>query len=371
MKKFIYTLVLFISTAGSLCAQERTNTEKTFDIPDGWFKRRFFVDLGRGNKIRIDMDNMSDMQKVINIDSIITTLLHDIAALKDSLGDELAVRRIDYLPDSNGGKKVRIQQFRPKGSSFLVTDGDVSALKLEQDTVTIIGVVHYTAKYTMRKAFAATRHYRVSFYVNRLEELGGYIGKGLNEKMEAISKNRNAKIPWSKSPADGMYHMHGDHTISSRQPAGYMYGAGDYVNFYITVNAENYKNLFVPSVSAGAKFIFSNGYFKREIGLTSDMYFTFAKNSQGVTKTSINNFINLTWGQGVVKGDPRAESHLLFIMSLGYLARPSGDDFDKRSWRLGAGRLSLFGGKTRIEPAIFFHDLFKNTTPSIRISQGF
>jgi hypothetical protein len=109
--------------------------------------------------------------------------------LKDSLGDELLSRRIDYTIDSMGRKKIRIQQFSPKGSTFLVREGDVAALKLEQDTINIIGTVFYTAKYTLRKAFPETRNYRIRFFINDLSELKSYLNGNLNQKIKAIQEN--------------------------------------------------------------------------------------------------------------------------------------------------------------------------------------
>jgi hypothetical protein len=83
-------------------------------------------------------------------------------------------------------------------------------------------------------------------------------------------------------------------------------------------------------------------------------------------------FLTLTWGQGLVQDyNPRKESHLLFIMSLAYLVKRDGDYFKDNTFRIGAGRLSLFGGKSKIEPVIYFNDFFKGVTPGIRLIQSF
>jgi hypothetical protein len=65
------------------------------------------------------------------------------------------------------------------------------------------------------------------------------------------------------------------------------------------------------------------------------------------------------------------ESSLQVIISIGYLIRRDGAYFDKHSLRLGMGRLSLFEGKTQIEPMLYFHDLFREVTPGIRWIQRF
>jgi hypothetical protein len=370
MKKIMYVLALVTSAAGNLCAQERTKSEELFDIPDSWFHRKFVIDLGKGNKMQLEARDMGDLQRMSNVDSIIRSFLHDIAPLKDSLADELTAKRIDYIPDSTGQKKIRFQQFKSKGSTFLVSDGDMNGLKLEQDTVYITCAVHYTAKYTLRKAFPDTRYYRISFFINRIQELGGYLDKGLGEKVKAIQNANYSR--WSQG-GDGMFHSNVDKTITAKQPYGYKGGGGDYLSLYIAVNMENYKNYFVPSVSLGAKFIFTTGgFFKREIGITRDFYFNFERDNQGKLQTNINHFVTLSWAQGGIRdNDARKESQMLFYMSAGYLVKRNGEFFDKNTWHIGAGRLSLLGGKLKMEPGIYFHDFFRGVTPNIKLTVNF
>jgi hypothetical protein len=135
---------------------------------------------------------------------------------------------------------------------------------------------------------------------------------------------------------------------------------------------QNYKHYFVPSFSLGVGVIISTPHFKRDIVLSWDPHFFFAKDGHDKLKTFRNDFLTLTWGQGVVENnEPRKESHLLFIMSLGYLIKREGEYFDKNTLRMGGGRLSLFGGKTKFEPVIYFDNFFKGVTPGLRWIQSF
>lgn len=362
--------MLAISITGAGFAQNNTTkADETFDLSPGHASRRFVFDLGKGNKMQIELSDMDDLNRFTNMDSVIRTFLADIEPLKDSLGDELLSRRIDYTVDSVGRKKIRIQQLKPKGSSFLVRDGEVSALKLEQDTIHFIGTVSFIAKYTLRKAFATTRHYRVSFFVNDLSDLSMYMDGSLSEKIQTLQNNISS--PWTTTRTRGTAYLNAEPSISARLPKGFVAG-GDFLNFRISVDIQNYKSYFVPSFSLGAGLIISSSHFKRDIILSWDPHFFFARNSQDKLKTFRNDFLTLTWGQGLVQdNNPRKESHLLFIMSLGYLIKREGDYFEKNTFRMGAGRLSLFGGKTKIEPAIYFNNFFKGVTPGLRLIQSF
>jgi hypothetical protein len=369
MKKTIYLLMLITGITGIAFAQSNTTkTDKTFELPDNHAQRRFIIDLEKGNKMQIELSNMDDLRRFSNMDSVIQVFLNDLEPFKDSLSNELLSTRIDYIMDTTG-KKIRIQQFRPKGSSFLVRDGEVAALKLEQDTVHFIGTVSYVAKYTLRKPFTTVRHYRVSFFLNKLSDLTSYMDGRLSEKINILQNNMNST--WVTTKTKGTSYLKEEPSIRARLPKGYVAG-GNYLNFRVSVDIQNYKAYFVPSLSLGVGVIISNSYFKRDIVLSWEPNFFFAKDGEGKLKTFRNDLLTLTWGQGLIKdGEPRKESHLLFIMSLGYLVHKEGNYFERNTWRMGAGRLSLFSGKTKIEPAIYFNHFFKSITPGLRWIQSF
>ena len=371
MKRIVYLLILLASIKGSLYAQENTsisNTDKKFELPSDRFTRRFLIDLGKGNMLQIELRNMADLDRLKNIDSLMRIFLQDIEPLKDSLSDELSSKRIDYVMDSTGRKEIRFQQFKPKGSSFLINKGDLAALKLEQDTVNFIGIVSFRAKYTMRKAFTDTRNFQISFFVNQLNELPSILAAGLNDKIVSLQKNVNSGWEPDKN---GQLHLIKDPRISARLPKGYFTGHGDYLTPEVSVNMQNYKNYFVPSFSLGARITLSNAIFKREISLLWEPQFLF-QNTQGKLKTFRNDFLTLNFGQGPIKdNNPLKESTLMVSFSIGYLIRRDGEYFDNHTIRFGAGRLSLFEGKTKIEPALYFHDFFKGVTPGLRWIQSF
>ncbi|MEO6254045.1 MAG: hypothetical protein ABIO79_12100 [Ferruginibacter sp.] len=374
MKKNISLLMLAISITGTVIAQQEpalSNTGKTFEVPADGLQRRFTVDLGKGNKMQIELSDIADLDRFSNIDSLLRIFLQDIIPLKDSLADELSSKRIDYITDEQGRKKIRIQIFKPTGSSFLLQAGDVAALKLEQDTVNFMGTKLYTERSTMLKPFSEIRYYRLSFFVNQLSNLNNYAVAGLNEKIDAIKKNEKAR--WIKDK-EGHWHIkNGDQAIyANHQPRGYIAGTGDYLTSRWSVNIQNYKNIFVPSISLGAAVIFNNGNIKRDIGLFWEPNFFFAKNADGKLQTFRNDFITLTYGQAKVKKNSWAKDvSYLNIFSLSYLVKQKGNYFEKNTFRVGAGQVSLFSGKIKIEPVFYFNNFLKGLTPGLRLLANF
>jgi hypothetical protein len=370
MNKVICMLMLFASITGAAFAQEYSNGLKNpFDLPDNHAKRRFIVDLGSGNKMQIEVSAMEDLGLFANMDSVIRGFLKDITPLHDSLADPLTAKRIDHTTDSMGRKMIRFRQFRPASSDFLVQDGEVSALKLQQDTIHFIGTVYFISKYTLRKAFNNQRNYRVSFFLNDMSNLERYMDGSINEKIKSLQENVNTT--WVTTTQKGKAILKADPSISAKLTKGFVAG-GDFLTMRMTVNVQNYKNYFVPSFSLGAGLIISDSHFKRDIFLAWEPHFFFAGDIQPKLKTFRNDMLRLTYGHGLIRdNEPRKESHFLFVASLGYLVKREGDYFNKNTFHLGAGQLSLFSGKTKIEPGFYFNNFFKGVTPSVRLLQSF
>lgn len=372
MKKIMVVLMLLTSIPVTLCAQEKSSSDKAFSIPDDIvIIRRFFINLDNGNKLTIEVTDLSDLQRIANMDSLLQVFSRDMAPLKDSFSDPLTFKRIDFISDSRGRKKIRIQQFQPAGSDFLVDNGDISSLKVAQDTINIIGVINNPPKAVDRIPKNETRYYHLVFYLNKIGELTNYMNGVLNEKIATIRDNIRGK--WPTVLGTGYHYIKKDSTIYGPHPKGMTDEAlSDFLEIYISVNGENYKNYFVPSFSLGTQVVFANRgrFFKWVPGLFWEPHFLFAKDAAGKLHTYRNDFLTLTYGQGGIKDhDPKKDFSFSTVLSLGYLIHREGNFMDEHTFRLGAGKLKL--AKTTIEPGMYFHDFFKGVTPSIKISQQF
>src|SRR6185312_13834391 len=160
MKKLISMLMLVTSVAADLCAQTTTASDKTFQVPENIIlTRRFYVNLEKGNKMVIEVSDIADLNRMANIDSLLQIFLNDLTPLKDSLADPLTSKRIDYVTDAQGRKKIKFQQFQPKGASFLINNGDIVSLRTEQDTINIIGIITNPPKAVEKISLRNPRYY--------------------------------------------------------------------------------------------------------------------------------------------------------------------------------------------------------------------
>lgn len=372
MKKIIIVLMLLVSILPNLCAQTKNKSDKAFEVPENIIiSRRFYINLEKGNKLEIELTDITDLQKIDNIDSLLQIFVDDITPLKDSISNPLTSKRIDYLTDAQGRKKIRLQQFQPKGASFLVNNGDLASLRTEQDTINIIGIITNPPKAEQKISLTHPRYYHLTFYLNNINELAGYMHGILAEKITTIQNNINTK--WPLILGGSSHYLSKDKSISADKPKGFTTGGtGDMLEGMITVNVQNYKNYFVPSFSIGTRLILTNRErtFKWEPGVYWEPHFLFARDSTGKMHTYRNDFLTFTYGQGgTTDYDPRKPFAYSAVFSLGYLINKNGDYFEKNTFRFGAGKLQLL--KTTIEPSIYFNNFLKGVTPGIRISQSF
>ncbi len=372
MKKTICLLMLLTSITASLCAQSNSKTDKAFEVPENIvFNRRFYFDLDKGNKMIIELSDIADLERLSNIDSLLQAYLQDISYLKDSLTNPLTAKRIDYITDVQNRKKIRLQQFQPKGASFLVDKGELASLRTAQDTINVIGIIADAPKAKQKTSLTNPRYYHLTFYLNEMNELSVYMNGILKEKIKTLQNNINNK--WPQVLGSSYYYLKTDKTITADKRKGEAPNAvADYLTGFVTINAQNYKNFFVPSFSLGLRLTLTNRdrSFKWQPGLLWEPHYLFARNNQNKLRTYRNDFLTLTYAQGGTKDhDSRKEFAYSAEFSLGYLINRKGDFFDKNTFRLGAGKIQM--AKTTIEPSIYFNNFFKGVTPGIRISQNF
>jgi len=368
----MWLLVLGMSAGMTAFAQDKrpvNNTEKAFESPSKSVTMRMQVDLGKGNKMQIEICYDRDLDYARNLDSLVRVFMHDITAFKDSLSDELAVKRIDYKITAPDKKQVRIVKYPSAGNSFLLASGEVSALKLEQDTINMILADEKPVADRPGSIIVWKDYCRISFFVNRLEELPEILtANNLNDKIKAL---RAKYVNWYKEK--GVWYLKADKTISAKRSGGYTSDQGDYLGLRTDVSLQNYKNYFVPGFRLGVKLALNNTATMIDksprqylVAFYWEPHFIF-QNVQGKLQAYRNDFLDLSFGFGP-KGVEAEEKSKIAQFSLGWLVYRQGDYFEKNTFRFGMGRISLAKNKIFVEPGMYFNNFFRGVTPTVRVS---
>src|SRR5678816_1668385 len=249
MKKTFIVLMLSISIQAELCAQSKSKEDKAFEVPENIvINRRFYIDLEKGNKLTIELTDITDLQRIANIDSLLRVFANDLTPLKDSLSDPIASKRIDYVIDAQGRKKIRILRYPSRGDNYLLNNGELSSLKINQDTINIIGVITNPPKEQKKISLTNPRYYHLLFYLNNFDELAGYMNGVLAGKISTIQKQVNGRWPILKG--GGSHYLKPDKGIVADKPKGFTpSGTGDFLAAQQWINIQNYNCLLYTSPS--------------------------------------------------------------------------------------------------------------------------
>ena len=366
-------MLALLSITGPLCAQntgEKKPATDPFDLPDNSVQEIFRFDLQKNNRFWLQLGEMQDIKHWSNLDSVLQVFVSDMKAFRDSLADPATTKRIDYIIDLAGRKKIRIRQTRPPGATFLLDKGEPALLRLEQDTINIM---------TMYPSSEGTRYDRLVFFINQYNDLEGLLNKDLNSKMQLLQQNVGRYYigdNWTRRK--GILHMNADTSITKVHiepiSLGRVSGNTLELDAGIHVNAQNYKNYFIPSLSLGITVAVKLGENQHTLRAAWEPMFSFSTDAQGHAQTNHNDFLTFTYLYRKVKNQGTTSSNensgLHAALSFGYLVYREGDLFPKNTYRFSAAQFNFLHGNAILEPCIYFHDFLRGVTPGIKLSIG-
>jgi hypothetical protein len=375
MQKCIVMLGLLLSIARASYAQQKSPAGNSlFELPPYTTTYETWADLGRGNSMRLELTSREDLLRFQNIDSLLLVFFNDIQSLQDSLADPQTAKRIDYLIDAQGQKKVRIRQTRPAASTYLIGDGEPALLRLQQDTVfLLLPVPSEKTEKTETAQKNVQRYDRLGFFLNRYEELNGLITTGLNRKI-TLTQTAAGEGNWTYK--SNRAYLKADPTISTRTFPSPGYQGMLSLRYHVSI--QNYKNYFTPSFNLGTTITITNKGTRNAFSADWEPVFLFAHDAQGRLQTYRNDFLVLGYSNrkveppgGKLKTDPDNYKvnalNLDLDFSLGYLIHSQGDYFVPHTFRLCVGSASLVRNRIIVQPCMYFNDFFKGVTPGVRV----
>jgi hypothetical protein len=363
----------------------RTKTDKTFNVCDCQVNFRDFVKL-KDAKMVVEANNLNDFEVLKHLDSVLLNFKKDIAFYKDSLDDGNGGHvRIDYVLSSEYAfKKIRFKKYAPDGNIFIERDGDVSKLKLDQDTVRLIFERENSAP-SSQTGFTIKGKYlvQVSFYMDNYTDIDKIIAdktilRHTIDTLEVLQTTHGTKVnPYLSSmsvvyqPYDDDNHYKVYHYLIKDETTPYMHvSQGNAMTVNVNVGVGLIRNTFAPTADLGLEFrkymrMYDNGKSYTLGGVYASPYFFFDKNADGSYHTYDNWFVNAYIGSAYQNENIQGLRTQSLSVGLGYLVAQKGGYF-KNTTMKAFFNLQLSKGVT-ISPELIATDNFKQIFPGLTL----
>ena len=348
-----------------------SKSDQVFDAAfPGTLRHRFLIDLDKGNRVDIQVNDREQFQKLLNIDSIIQLVLKAVEPLKDSLdADELASRRIDFATDLTGIIKMRTKIYPQNASHYVVKPNELAALKLEQDTIVLYGFLTSSTQKVAKQGIYKVFPYRIRFFLNNYKQLAGYLNGNLASTMEQIRSEWNTLKAWSLE-ANRRFNLYGYYNLADPSKNRRLRNTWTSTQLrtsiapYVHIGVQAINGRFSPSVAAGIEFIRSEQNITDHYQLYWEPYFYFSQENDK-TKVRRNDFISFQHVSETRDQKDKFKITYNQIFSVGYLVHRDGNYLNANTFKFG-----LPGARYRdmfVHPEFVFNNFFKNFQPSLKM----
>ncbi len=360
MNKSITAMVLAVACIQvSVCAQEYlgntpkelsgTRTEQIFGSKADYLNHKLIIHLTNENRVIVQLNSMRDLPAVINLDSLFREVLKDAEPLKDSLQAGLNAKKIDYIIDTNGTKKVRIITHPAAGSTYAVKGGDIALLKIEQDTLRVKGFTkNFARSYVFPyKQVREQKYWEVTFLVNDLLEIPAYLNGTLTNTMKKISEEYITKTKWTGVKDKNLNFTANYYPYDKEKPGKSVYtGSRPAITLIwpsIRFGLETVRNSFGGSISEGISVNIKKGNTVKLYTVYWDILFLHDRDNIDNWRVNRYEFITLQWSSINSKTLLPENKYNKFTLddkfSISYLIRGNGNYFEENTFKLGLAGL--------------------------------
>jgi len=392
MNRMILITALMISLAGKLFAQndkeddswargivQKSKTEQTFGMANTIINIRDFVYLHSAEMV-VELNRVSDFDRLKNLDSILTILRKDISFYKDSLENYPGNVSVDYvMHDDHDFREIRFKKYKPEGEMFVNKTGDVSKLKTERDTIRIIihvcgNELSFWKKQKTMKLPNNVELYtiQVSFYLNNVLDIDKIIAekdmlRHSIDTLQSTKSQRTVKKPFTY-PTSSIYSPYsfvskhfstfGSIMKSNNTPTPVnLSRRKNYASLELDMGAGLVRNTIAPMGEIGLSYTIHRAYrnddYYTYINASMTPYFFFDRNPDGQFYVKDNWFANIEIGSpGSIYG--LKTNRITF--GVGYLAISNGNYFKGTTMKAFLN-IKLKGAVTVSPEMIFTGDL--------------
>jgi hypothetical protein len=404
MNRFFLATALIVSLQGKLCAQTEetkpccgdrmgwTKTQQTFNTPQ-MVSIRDYVYLQNGGKMIVELTSVEDFDKLKNLDSLIRNFIKDISFYKDSLEGSAGNVRIDYVVHANQEhREIRFKKYRPDGDIYVSKYGEISKLKIEEDTIRIL--LHVQGKEIMtkfvglsgkrpKKKVPYTPQYQlqITFCLNNYTDINKLIAgpamlRHIIDTLQSTKKEGTVNDPY-KFPSSSIFkpYQGGERfrrfggLINSDKDERWrnVTRRNDLLTANVNFGAGIVRNTLAPIGEFGISYenhrrrLDAKNY--TVVSLYMSSVFFFDRDPNGGYFVKDNWFLNADIG---APGDgPKAANARMFSIGAGYLVAPKGDYFKGTTMKVFA-KIQFQNGISVCPELIITND-FKQVFPGLTL----
>ena len=365
------TLQCFAQDQDNSTKKSTSKAEQIFSPDPSILTHKFTINLNKGNKVIVAVPTRKTLQELSNIDSIFMQALKDLQPLYDSLQKEVNSKKVDYVIDTNGNKKIRITDYPPLASTYSIKENNISALKTEQDTLRITGMLKkFKMNYTTYDPIDQQLYWQLTFAVNNLNEVHTYLNGTLNKTMGEIVTNYvtpeilNAKYEkWGDIAATYYPYENKPLVTPGRNPFTLSLP-------FLEASMQTFGHTVAPSISVGIHLEIRKTKVTHYFIQSWEPVFFFERDSKGKLSSFRNDFTTLQYRR--IKNNVNYDRiGTFYAYSFSYLTNDNrrGEYFEKSTFKIG-----LPGFKYKaltVQPQFIFNDFLKNVSPGFKVSVGF
>jgi hypothetical protein len=379
MKKMILFFLLTAGTGKLLHAQleKLTVYDMIFDYPrPGESNAVFTFHLPDQKKVVLEFSYISQLQYLPDLDSLVRVALAMLEPLKDSLKADGMVRRVD-LSLTSATPKIRIVTHPEFLNSYTIKNKELLQLKVNQDTIRISSFATSNTVITLNRGGKKTEmrpmySFVIMIMVNNISDVSTLPQDVMQQCVTLLKPkvDRYFKLDnHHNAPGNfrAEFNMATGKTDMPVSPRFARYEAPFTGLLGFSMNAV--RGSVVPGFQAGFEFRIGNSSFYNRWRLFLELQPFFSRDPANKLIIDNNKWVTFQILQNSIRSRETNNFTLEGNFTLGYLFHRQGEWYEPNTFKFGLPVLS--NKHIIIEPQFVFNGLFKNMTPSIKVSFNF
>ena len=384
VRKTLSSILLLAGATAQLCAQEKkarwtfpTRSDAPFNMHSLSINQRHKAWIGQDNTMTVELNKISDYQKLQNLEALLAKAREDLAFVADTIRQcPECSYRVDYRITDAGMKNYRVQRYEPKGTFLYEKEnGVLKPYKPEPDTLRIV----------IRSAIDRASNCQVTLVLNRFANIDSLLAQHgkLNSVIDSFIKKSKPKNLAREERWPSLHKMTIFAYRNYKDTSKIFYDIRKNQVVQNTWDFERHRSTFNVQANIGAGFIRDKIAPVAELGITyilpgtkgSDVssliglyvsgYFGFEKDAQNKYTVNDNWFLNAELGDD---GDNQFTDYIKttrLTVGVGYLISQKGNYFQHTTMKLFMN-IRIKNGIT-LSPEVISTNNFKQYFPGLTL----